>query len=123
MKLIIVVTSIFIDDRIGWSVISQYQHLSDDIIREFADRIDWSELLKRLEVSSELIRECEGYIDWKVVARECWYAERNLDGVQYPEKFIAEFGDKFVGYYDEIKQENGRMYDAYEYDDYDDYEH
>jgi len=52
-------------DNVHWGVISRYQKLSEDFIREFQDKIDWNYISYCQILSEDFIREFKNKVNWK----------------------------------------------------------
>ena len=54
-------------NRVDWFHISHSQQLSEDFIREFADLIHWPELICNDNISIDVILALEDQVDWEAV--------------------------------------------------------
>ena len=71
-------------DKVTWCNISEYQSLSEDFIREFKDRVSWTCISGYHRLSEDFIREFKDRVDWA-----CISAYQHLS-----EDFIREFADQ-----------------------------
>jgi hypothetical protein len=63
-------------------MVSKYQKLSEEFIREFKDNVNWSEISKYQKLSEEFIREFEDEIKWYSISTY----------QKLTKEFIKEFG-------------------------------
>ena len=78
-----------------WEVISAYQNLSEDFIREFQDKVNWSYISKYQKLSETFIREFQDKVSWGNIS---WYQKLSED-------FIREFKYE-VGWYGISSRQN-----------------
>src|SRR5690606_37928977 len=57
-------------DDVNWYYISGYQTLSEDFIREFKNDVDWSWVSSSQKLSEDFIREFKDDVDWYFIS-EC----------------------------------------------------
>ena len=55
-------------DRVNWTGISSCQHLSEGFIREFADKVDWEAVSEYQSLSEDFIREFTDRVDWNEIS-------------------------------------------------------
>ena len=67
-----------------WFIISQYQKLSENFIREFSNKVDWNWISRYQKLSEDFIKEFQDKVNWFNIS---WYQELS-------ENFIREFQDK-----------------------------
>jgi len=65
-------------------LVSKYQDLSENFIREFKDKLDWTNISYHQKISEDFIRKFTGRINWYHIS-----SSQNLS-----EDFIREFQDK-----------------------------
>ena len=75
-------------DKVNWKMISIYQKLSENFIREFQDKLDWDFISECQILSEDFIREFADKVNW-----ECISYYQTLS-----ESFIREFQDKIDWY-------------------------
>ena len=73
---------------VDWDLISEYQKLSEEFIREFQDKVDWFYISKYQKLSENFIREFQDKMNWYHISKF-----QNLS-----ENFIMEFKDKVNWY-------------------------
>ena len=56
-----------------WYFVSQYQHLSENLIREFKDRVDWFLISKYQHLSKEFIEEFKDKLDMGLIDNSWHY--------------------------------------------------
>ena len=71
-------------DYPNWKILSMYQHLSENFIREFKDKVDWTNISGYQHLSEDFIREFKDKMDWTNIS-----AYQRLS-----EGFIREFADR-----------------------------
>ena len=79
---------------VNWNVISIYQQLSEDFIKEFKNKLDWPCVSNYQKLSEDFIREIQDYVNW-----DCISYKKILS-----EHFIREFKSKLNWYYISYKQ-------------------
>ena len=71
-------------DKVDWDNISAYQHLSEDFIREFKDNVSWYRISSCHRLSEEFIREFKDRVYWGCISQY----------QRLSKEFIEEFKDK-----------------------------
>jgi hypothetical protein len=72
-------------DKVNWYQISRHQTLSEPFIREFADKVDWRHISSSQTLSEPFIRDFADKIDWYWISAKYW---------SYSKSFKKEFADK-----------------------------
>ncbi len=81
-------------DKINWEMLSGYQTLSEDFIREFEDKVDWFEISIHQKLSEDFIREFEDRVYWYYIFKHQKSAEHLRE----------EFKDRIVWEEDEDEE-------------------
>lgn len=79
-------------DKISWSAVSCWQHLSEKEIEEFKDQIDWWYVSKKQKYTLSFIEKWKDKLDW------FWVVLRNKNDKKFMDKYkdviIGKFGNE-----------------------------
>jgi phosphoribosylanthranilate isomerase len=86
-------------DKIDWNNISAYQKLSEDFIKEFQDKVNWDNISIYQKLSEDFIKEFQDNINWDYIS----------EFQKLSENFIKEFQDKvnwlYISKYQKLSEE------------------